>query len=196
MVRGEEISTFAESPGGTAAGDSYFPCWEWPLEWPPWLWRWRLNSGFRETLQDKLLGVTAHISLTRPGPGGIHDYNLLADKLGKIPGVRSVTPGIYQTVLLSFGGQAKGVVLKGIEVEREKRSDEALQKLTAGRLDLAADAEGIEGLLVGKQLAGEWKLRPGDYVTLTSPQGRLTPYGLIPRTRPLSSSGCIRFGFL
>ncbi len=154
-----------------------------------------MNSGFRETLQDKLLGVTAHISLTRPGPGGIHDYNLLADKLGKTPGVRSVTPGIYQTVLLSFGGQAKGVVLKGIEVEREKRSDEALQKLAAGQLNLAEDGEGIEGLLVGKQLAGEWKLRPGDYVTLTSPQGRLTPYGLIPRTRRFRVAGVFDSGF-
>jgi len=154
-----------------------------------------MNSGFRETLQDKLLGVTAHISLTRPGPGGIHDYNLLAEKLEKTPGVRSVTPGVYQTVLLSFGGQAKGVELKGIDVEREKRSDEALQKLSAGRLDFAADGEGIEGLLVGKQLAGEWKLRPGDYVTLTSPQGRLTPYGLIPRTRRFRVAGVFDSGF-
>ena len=42
-----------------------------------------MNSGFRETLQDKLLGVTAHISLTRPGPGGIHDYKLMAEKLAR-----------------------------------------------------------------------------------------------------------------
>lgn len=154
-----------------------------------------MNSGFRETLQEKLLGVTAHISLTRPGPGGIGGYNSLAEKLGKIPGVRSVTPGIYQTVLLSFGGQARGVVVKGIEVEREKRSDEALQRLAAGQLDFAPDGEGIEGMLVGKQLADEWKLRPGDYVTLTSPQGRLTPYGLIPRTRRFRVSGVFDSGF-
>ncbi len=74
-----------------------------------------MNSGFRETLQEKLLGVTAHISLSRPGTSGIHDYNSLAEKLSKIAGVRSVTPGIYQTVLLSFGGQARGVVVKGVE---------------------------------------------------------------------------------
>jgi lipoprotein-releasing system permease protein len=154
-----------------------------------------MNSGFRETLQEKLLGVTAHISLTRPGPGGIRDYNALAEKLAKTPGVGSVTPGIYQTVLLSFGGQARGVVVKGIEVEMEKRSDEALQRLSAGKLDFAADGEGMEGILVGKQLADEWKLRPGEYVTLTSPQGRLTPYGLIPRTRRFRVSGVFDSGF-
>ena len=154
-----------------------------------------MNSGFRETLQDKLLGVTAHISLTRPGPGGIHDYKPLAEKLGKLPGVRSVTPGIYQTVLLSSGGQARGVVMKGVDVELEKRSDEALKKLAAGALDFSADGEGIEGLLVGKQLAEEWKLQPGEYVTLTSPQGRLTPYGLIPRTRRFRVAGVFDSGF-
>jgi lipoprotein-releasing system permease protein len=106
-----------------------------------------------------------------------------------------VTPAIYQTVLLSFGGQARGVVVKGIDVALEKRGDEALQKLSAGRLDFSPDADGIEGLLVGKELAGEWKLQPGDYVTLTSPQGRLTPFGLMPRTRRFRISGVFDSGF-
>jgi len=154
-----------------------------------------MNSGFRETLQDRLLGVTAHISLTRPGSSGIQNYETLGARLEKIPGVRSVTPAIYQTVLLSFAGQARGVVIKGIELERERKSDEALQKLSAGRLDFSPDPDGIEGLLVGKQLAEEWKLEVGDYVTLTSPQGRLTPFGLMPRTRRFRIAGVFDSGF-
>ncbi len=154
-----------------------------------------MNTGFRETLQDRLLGVTAHISLTRPGTGGIPNYQALAEQLGKIEGVRSVTPAIYQTVLLSFGGEARGMVTKGIDVALEEKSDEALQKLAAGRLDFTSDAEGIDGLLVGKQLADEWKMQPGDYVTLTSPQGRLTPFGLMPRTRRFRVAGVFDSGF-
>jgi lipoprotein-releasing system permease protein len=154
-----------------------------------------MNSGFRETLQDRLLGVTAHISLTRPGSGGIPNYLALSDKLQQMAGVRSVTPAIYETVLLSFGGQARGVVTKGIDVGRERKSDAALQKLTSGQLDFSADADGIDGLLVGKQLADEWKMRPGDFVTLTSPQGRLTPFGLLPRTRRFRVAGVFESGF-
>ncbi len=154
-----------------------------------------MNSGFRETLQDRLLGVTAHISLTRPGSGGIHDYKSLAEGLKSTAGVNSVTPAIYETVLLTFSGEARGVVIKGIDVELEKKSDEALQKLSAGRLDFSTDADGIDGLLVGKQLADEWKLKPGDYVTLTSPQGRLTPFGLMPRTRRFRVAGVFDSGF-
>src|SRR5690348_12579671 len=154
-----------------------------------------MNTGFRETLQDRLLGVTAHISLTRPGSGGITNYEEMARKLGVLPGVRSVTPAVYQTVLLSFAGQARGVVTKGIDPERERKSDEALERVVSGKLDFSPDPDGIEALLIGKQLAEEWKISPGDYVTITSPQGRLTPFGLIPRTRRFRVTGIFDSGF-
>jgi len=154
-----------------------------------------MNTGFRETLQDRLLGVTAHVSLTRPGSGGIKNYEEMATKLAAATGARSVTPAVYQTVLLSFAGQARGVVTKGIDPERERRTDEALQRIVAGRLDFSPDPDGIDALLVGKQLAEEWQLSPGDYVTLTSPQGRLTPFGLMPRTRRFRVAGVFDSGF-
>lgn len=153
-----------------------------------------MNTGFRETLQDRLLGVQAHISLTHPG-AAIRDYEVLATKLAKIPGVRSVTPAAYQTVLLSFGGENLGVVVKGVEPDRERRGDEALQRIVAGNADFRPDADGIEAVIVGKQLADDWRMSPGDYVTLISPQGRLTPYGLIPRTRRFRVAGIFDSGF-
>jgi lipoprotein-releasing system permease protein len=154
-----------------------------------------MNTGFRETLQERLLGVTAHVSLTRPGSGGIKNYEEMARKLSAMTSARSVTPAVYQTVLLSFAGQARGIVTKGIDPERERKSDEALEHVVAGQLDFSPDADGIEALLVGTQLADEWKLSPGDYVTLTSPQGRLTPFGLIPRTRRFRVVGVFDSGF-
>src|SRR5438309_9298925 len=154
-----------------------------------------MNTGFRETLQDRLLGVTAHVSLTRPGTSGIKNYEELATKLARITGMRSVTPGVYQTLLLSFAGQARGVVAKGVDPERERKSDEALQRIVAGKLDFSPDADGIDAVLIGKQLAEEWKVSPGDYVTLTSPQGRLTPFGLLPRTRRFRVTGVFDSGF-
>jgi lipoprotein-releasing system permease protein len=154
-----------------------------------------MNSGFREALQERLLGVSAHVSLTEPGAGGIHNYGALEEKLESIPGVRSVTPAIYQTMLLTFGGQARGIVTKAIDVERERKGDTALQHLAAGKLDFSADKDGVEGILVGKQLSDEWKMRPGDFVTLLSPQGRLTPFGLMPRTKRFRVAGIFDSGF-
>ena len=154
-----------------------------------------MNTGFRETLQDHLLSVTSHVSLTRPGASGIHDYQTLAKRMAAISGVRSVTPAVYQTVLMSFGGQARGIVTKGVEIGSEAKNDEALGKLQAGKLDFSPDDDGTEGIVVGKQLASDWKMAPGDYVTLTSPQGRLTPFGLLPRTRRFRVTGVFDSGF-
>jgi lipoprotein-releasing system permease protein len=153
-----------------------------------------MNTGFRETLQDQLLAVTAHVSLTRPG-GGIRNYQQIAAKLADTPGVRSVAPAVYETVLLSFAGDARGVAVRGIDPAREERVDEALQRIVAGRLDFSPDSNGIDGLLVGKQLSQEWKLRPGDYVTLISPKGRLTPLGMMPRTRRFRVMGVFDSGY-
>jgi lipoprotein-releasing system permease protein len=96
---------------------------------------------------------------------------------------------------MSFGGESRGVVTKGIDPERERRADEALQRIVAGQLDFTPDKDGIDGLLVGKQLAEEWRLAPGDYVTLMSPQGRLTPFGLLPRSRRFRIAGVFDSGF-
>src|SRR5690349_5452873 len=154
-----------------------------------------MNTGFRETLQERLLGVTAHISLVHPGSGEIQDYNKLAKKLSAVPGVKSATPAVYQTVLMTFGGESRGVVTKGIDPLSEERTDEALRKIVAGKLDFSEDRDGIDAIMIGKQLAQDWKLSPGDYVTLTSPQGRLTPFGLLPRTRRFRVTGIFYSGF-
>jgi len=154
-----------------------------------------MNTGFRETLQDRLLGVKAHVSLARPGTGGIRNYEDLIKKFAELPGVKSVVPSVYQNVLLSFAGDARGVVAKGVDPERERKYDEALQRIVAGKLDFSRDPDGIEALLIGKQLSQEWKINPGDYVTLTSPQGRLTPFGMVPRTRRFRVTGVFDSGF-
>src|ERR1700684_366553 len=57
-----------------------------------------MNTGFRRTIQDRLLGVSAHVNLTRPGAEGIEDYHPLAERLSHVPGVRSVAPAIYLAV--------------------------------------------------------------------------------------------------
>src|SRR2546425_3205897 len=153
-----------------------------------------MNTGCRQTIRDRLLGVTADVNLTRPGADGLRDYRALAEELRATPGVRAAAPAIYQTVLLSAGGRARGIVLKGIDPELERRSNEALRRVAAGAADFAADADGMDAILLGRILAQELKIGAGDYVTLTSPQGRLTPYGMVPRSRRFRVAGAFHSG--
>jgi len=154
-----------------------------------------MNTGFRQALQDRLLGVIAHVNLTRPGAEGIRDYRALLERLRSTPGVRSAAPAIYQTLLLSAGGRARGIVLKGVDPELERQSNMVVHGVVADAADFAADADGIEAILVGRILAQELKVALGDYVTLTSPQGRLTPFGMIPRSRRFHIAAIFDSGF-
>jgi lipoprotein-releasing system permease protein len=157
-----------------------------------------MNTGFRQTLEDRLLGVTAHLNLIRTGADGIRDYRTLMDRLRATPGVRAAAPAIYLTVLLSAGGKARGIVLKGIDPELERQSNEVLRRVVAGvsgRVDFTPDADGTEAILLGHLLVQELKLAAGDYVTITSPQGRLTPFGMLPRSRRFRVAGIFDSGF-
>jgi lipoprotein-releasing system permease protein len=154
-----------------------------------------MNTGFRQAIRDRLLSVTAHVNLKPQGREGIRDYRELMPKLSGAPGVRSIEPAIYNTVLLSFGGRARGVVLKGVDPEIERKASGALRNIVAGSDNFAPDADGVQALLVGRIMADELKIYAGDYVSLISPQGNLTPFGMLPRARRFRVAGIFDSGF-
>src|ERR1700735_1273609 len=154
-----------------------------------------MNTGFRQAIRDRLLSVTAHVNLKPIGTDGIRNYRQLIQRLEGTAGVRSIEPAIYDTVLLSSGPHARGIVLKGVDPELERRASEALRNIVAGSSDFADDSDGIPALLVGRILAEDMKISAGDYVTLTSPQGNLTPFGMLPRSRRFRIMGVFDSGF-
>lgn len=154
-----------------------------------------MNTGFRQAIRDRLLSVTAHVNLKPLGPDGIHNYREKMAQLSGVPGVRSIEPAIYNTVLLSAGGRAAGVVLKGVDPELELKASGALKNIVAGSASFAPDAKGVPALLIGHILSEEKKISVGDYVTLTSPQGNLTPFGMLPRSRQFHVTGIYDSGF-
>jgi lipoprotein-releasing system permease protein len=154
-----------------------------------------MNTGFRQAIRDRLLGVTAHVNLKPLSPEGIRDYRQEIAQLNGTAGVKSIVPAIYNTVLLSIGGRARGVVLKGVDPELELQADEGLRHIAAGSANFAQDADGVPVLLVGRILAQELKISAGDFVTLTSSQGNLTPFGMLPRARRFRVGGIFDSGF-
>lgn len=154
-----------------------------------------MNTGFRRAIRDRLLVVMAHINLKPNGTEGIRDYRELMKRLAATPGVSSVTPAVYNTVLLSAHDKSQGIVLKGVDPPLEERADAALRHIVAGSNSFAADSFGIQGILIGQILAEDWGLKVGDYVTVTSPQGSLTPFGMLPRSRRFRVNGIFYSGF-
>src|SRR5438105_5449512 len=91
-----------------------------------------INNGFRQDLQERLLGSTAHINLLRMQNDGIRDWRDLLGRMQKQPHVKAAAPALYEQVLVSRGARATGMVLKGVIPEYENKVSELLRSVKLG----------------------------------------------------------------
>jgi lipoprotein-releasing system permease protein len=91
-----------------------------------------INNGFRQDLQQRLLGSTSHISLQRVADDGIRDWPALMDRLSKEPHVVAAAPAIFEQVLISRGPRARGAVLKGMIPKYERQVGDLLNSVKDG----------------------------------------------------------------
>ncbi|MBS1806944.1 MAG: ABC transporter permease [Acidobacteria bacterium] len=165
-----------------------------------------LATGFREEVQDKILGGTAHLNLLKPDNSGIADYRALTERLGKVTGVKAAAATMYDQVLLSANDRQEPAVLKGVDLNASNpEANEVFATTIEGQpKDLfppsaSSDSElPLDGIIVGKELARIMNLRRGDVVTAYSARTRLTPVGTTPlnaqfRVVGISASGLYEY---
>lgn len=136
-------------------------------------------NGFRSELLNKIVGLNGHIFI-----GGIDkpltDYGEVATQLNKIPGVRFAFPLVEGQALASSQANAGGVLVRGVREADIKRIPAIGETIRAGGLD-GFDQSG--GVAIGRRLAEQLFIRPGDTLTLTAPKGAETPFGITPRVK-------------
>lgn len=155
-----------------------------------------INNGFRQELESRLLGATASIDLIRPANDGIKDYEQLAERLSKVPHVTADAPVLYEEVLISSHSRAQGIVLKGVDPRREVRVADLLEHVREGSLDALSETfSNADPLILGSELAKSLGVFVGDTVLVTSPQGYLTPFEVVPKFRHFRVVGVFDSGF-
>jgi lipoprotein-releasing system permease protein len=155
-----------------------------------------INNGFREELEKRLLGATANINLLRAQSDGIKNYEPLAQRLSHLPHVVACAPTLYEEVLVSSRQRAQGVVLKGVDPQREVRVGDLLTRLREGSLaGLSESFATADPIIIGKELANSLGVFVGDTVLVTSPQGYLTPLEVVPKFRHFHVVGVFDSGF-
>ena len=193
-----------------------------------------INNGFRQDLQNRLLGSTSHVQLLRVESDGIRNWQPLLQRLGKEPHVVAASPAIYEQVLVSRGARAKGAVLKVILPEYERKVSDMLNNVTVGsatalepnvarpdvarpdvaRPDVARPPSAAESspsqsnlpdslnraasfppIILGKDMADEIGATAGSVIMVISPQGELTPFGLVPKYARFKVAGIFNSGF-
>ncbi|MBI4462009.1 MAG: ABC transporter permease, partial [Acidobacteria bacterium] len=145
--------------------------------------------------EERLLGSTSHLSVTLKDASGIRNYRDLSARLAELPGVTSVSPALYETVLLSSGSRAQGIVLKGLDPDLAHEWTSFLALLPEGSAEPLRVEAATPPLLIGRELATRLGAFVDDPVLITSPQGRLTPFGLVPKYRSFKVVGIFESGF-
>lgn len=150
-----------------------------------------LITGFQEDVQDKILGATSHLMVSDLSGEGLKDYQEISAQIRKLPEVESVTPVIYNTVLITGPARNAGALLKGLNFAEELLVASWLKKLPAGTLPVNGHQDEI---VLGKDLAATLGVSVGDTVNVLIPSGRLTPLGLLPRTKSFKVCGIFNSG--
>ena len=180
-----------------------------------------INNGFRQDLQERLIGSTSHVSLLRVADDGIKDWPPLLERLSKQPHVVAAAPAIFEQVLVSRGPRARGAVLKGMIPADERRVGDLLNSVKqgsaaelepapaadhdsvpaqpAGSSDSLADVHArvaaMPPIILGKDMADNLGATVGSVVLVTSPQGELTPFGMVPKYSRFRVVGVFNSGF-
>jgi lipoprotein-releasing system permease protein len=148
-------------------------------------------NGFRAELINRILGINGHM-IVQPIDEPFDDYTNLAKRIEGVEGVQMALPIVEgQTLASGNGGAGTGALVRGISVADIERLNWVSDNIKAG--DLVGFAAG-EGVLIGTRMADSLGLIAGDSITLVSPEGDVTPFGVTPRVKSYPISGIFEIG--
>jgi len=154
-----------------------------------------LMTGLQSEIRARILGATAHVSVFRARAEPFEDFAPAIAKLRALPGVAGAAPAVYGKALLTSATGAAVATLKGIVPSEERTVTDVIAKLRDGSAAaLEKPGEGAAPVLLGSALADSLSVGVGDVVTVTSPRGRLSPVGLLPRVVRVRVAGTVKTG--
>ncbi|MSO83164.1 MAG: ABC transporter permease [Acidobacteria bacterium] len=153
-----------------------------------------LMTGLQGELRDRILGSTAHVYVWKTG--GIEDYQTEIRKLLAVEGVVGAGPAILGKALISTDRADAFISLKGVDPALEASVTDIQRAMQRGSIAALAPSseDELPGILVGRNLADQLGVGTGDMATLLTPQGTLSPMGMIPRTRRVRIAGVYALG--
>jgi lipoprotein-releasing system permease protein len=154
-----------------------------------------LMTGLQAEVRSRILGATAHISLFPSREDFLEDYRDVVARLRKVPHVLGSAPALYGKAVISSTTSQQLATLKGILPVDERTVTDLASQASPGSLEaLESPGTGLSPILLGKDLAQSLGVAAGDVVTVTVPQGRLSPMGVLPRVARYRVGGVVTSG--
>ncbi len=147
-------------------------------------------NGFRLDLMDKIIGLNGHIFL-QGVETPLTDYAAVTARVAKVPGVKLAMPVVEGQVFASSQYGQSGGLVRGILEKDLKRLPGIAGHITQGSLEGFDKGQGVA---VGAKLAEHLSLRSGDKITLITPHGADTPFGVTPRMKTYNVAAIFKVG--
>ncbi|MBT5470790.1 MAG: lipoprotein-releasing ABC transporter permease subunit [Nitrospina sp.] len=157
-------------------------------------------SGFGKDLRDKILGTNSHIVVTNITRSGMDKFEDVLKKVMQAEGVKAAAPFILNQVMLTFGESSSGVVVRGVDPDREAMVSDLGKNMVQGEIGMLKRSSKTNSgprrdkIILGKELAHKLGVQLGDAVSMVSPASRLTPMGLVPKIKLFKVVGFFESG--
>jgi len=148
-------------------------------------------NGFQKEIRARILGVTPHIQVATEG-GQMQDWQSILDLVSHFPKVHAAAPFVNGQGMLSLNDSVQGVMVRGILPEAENRLIGLSDKMKLGSLEDLRPNE--FGIALGSDLARSLGAHMNDKVLLITPQGQITPAGMLPRLKQFRVVGIFEIG--
>ncbi|MCP4631504.1 MAG: lipoprotein-releasing ABC transporter permease subunit [candidate division Zixibacteria bacterium] len=125
-------------------------------------------NGFESGIREKIIGITAHITVAAYDGGGMAPDDSLYDAINSVPDIIAVAPVVQGKVAVSSRYSSDGVVLRGIDPVKNKDISNIHESMDVGRFDFG-DKEN-PGIIIGCSLAENLGVTTGDIITVFSLQ--------------------------
>lgn len=148
-------------------------------------------NGFQEEIRTRILGVASHIQISGVNEK-LSNWQGVANEAIKHSQVEAAAPYVSAQGMVSFNQVVRGVLVRGVLPSKEDKVADFSQMMISGELNNLVSGE--FGIVVGAELAQSLGASKGDRIVLISPQGQMTPVGILPRLKQFTITGIFKAG--
>jgi lipoprotein-releasing system permease protein len=154
-----------------------------------------MMNGFEKEVRSRIIGTTAHVSVFASYAEGIEDYQELLPKIKETKHVVEIAPFIYYKAAIASKEGSDGIVVRGIDPEKEKLVTDIERNVKLGSLNLEKEEDEFPGILLGATLADRLGVKLGENVVLFSlKEGSLSTGWSTPKASKLKVTGIFETG--
>jgi lipoprotein-releasing system permease protein len=154
-----------------------------------------MMNGFEKEVRSRIIGTTAHVSVFASYAEGIEDYQELLPKIKETKHVVEIAPFIYYKAAIASKEGSDGIVVRGIDPEKEKLVTDIERNVKLGSFNLEKEEDEFPGILLGATLADRLGVKLGDNVVLFSlKEGSLSTGWSTPKASKLKVTGIFETG--